>query len=40
MIVAAIAVGVVLIGLVYLYTYMSSNRLGDMDAGVTLGIVF
>lgn len=36
---AAIAVGIVLIGLVYLYTYMSNNRLGDVDHGMSLGIV-
>lgn len=39
MIAAAIAVGIVLIGLVWIYTYMSSNRLGDLDMGISLGIV-
>lgn len=38
MIVAAIAVGIIMIGLVYVCTYMSSNRLGDVDTGVSLGI--
>lgn len=39
LIVAAVVVGIILIGLVYLYTYMSSNRLGDVDQGLSLGIV-
>lgn len=39
MIGAAIVVGIVLIGLIYFCTYMSSKRLGDVDMGMFLGIV-
>jgi hypothetical protein len=39
MIGVAIVVGIILMGFVYLCTYMSSNRLGDVDMGIFLGIV-
>lgn len=40
MIIAAIIVGLIIIGLVCFINYMRSNILGDTDFGVILGTVF
>ena len=39
MIIAAIIVGLIIIGLIFLINHISSHGYGDMDTGVILGIV-
>lgn len=39
MIIAAIIVGLIIIGLVFLINHISSHGYGDMDTGVILGMV-